>query len=195
MVDESQDRASETGIENPVTEPVVAPLTLKKSNKNLWILASIVMGVLCCCSILCLVIVGTGMGKVMVERSPVEAVLDTFMKNMEAKDVESVYDLFSPRAQRQMPVADLEKLIQGNNYQIFEGYEHLTVEQLNLTAAVNTNPDMPQGTVANVVASISYRDGFTGRLTAVLEKVDGKWRFYNFNVTVPPDKFQPRDDA
>ena len=90
-----------------------------------------------------------------------------------------------------MPITDLEKLTQGNNYVIFEGYESLTVQNLNLAASANTNSDLPQGTVANVTGTVSYEDGFTGKLTAVLEKVDGEWKLFNFFVTVPPDKFQP----
>jgi len=190
MTDESQELTLEPKVENLVIEPNVVPPPPKKSNKNLWIIAGIV-AVLCLCSILCLALVGTGIGKVMIERAPVEAVLDTFMKNMEAKDVESAYALFSPRSQRQTPINDVEELTQDNNYKVFEGYESLSIQNLNLTAAANTNPDMPQGTVANVTAIVSYTDGFTGNLTAVLEKVDGEWRIYNFHVNVPPDKFQP----
>jgi hypothetical protein len=191
MNDETQRPASEPKVEKTVIEPNVVPPTPKKSNKNLWIMAGIVVAILCLCSILCVALVATGVGKVMVERAPVEATLDTLMKNMEAKDVESAFALFSPRAQRQMSITDLEKLTEGNNYKVFEGYESISIQNLNLTAAANTNPDMPQGSVANVTAKVSYADGFTGDLTAVLEKVDGKWRLFNFHVNVPPDKFQP----
>jgi hypothetical protein len=190
MNDELQQHTSEQKVDNPVIEPNVIPPTSKKSNKNFWIIAGAVIVVLCLCSILCVALVGTGVGKVMVERAPVEATLDMLMKNMEAKDVESAYALFSPRVQRKMPITDIEKLTQGNNYKVFEGYESLSIQNFNLTAAANTNPDMPQGTVANITAVVSYSDGFTGNLTAVLEKVDGEWRIYNFHVNVPPDKFQ-----
>jgi hypothetical protein len=143
------------------------------------------------CSFLCIALIATGVGKILVEQAPVELILDTFMKDMEAKDVESAYTLFSPRSQRQTPITEVEKLIEGNNYAIFEGYQSLTVQNLNLTAAANTNPDMPQGTVANVTGTVSYEGGFTGTFNAVLEKVDGEWKLFNINITVPPDKFAP----
>jgi hypothetical protein len=127
---------------------------------------------------------------VVVEQAPVEATLDTLMKNMEAKDVESAFALFSPRAQRQMSITDLEELTEGNNYRLFEGYESISLQNIELLAAVDTNPDMPQGTIANVTAILFYADGLTGDLTAVLEKVDGKWRLFSFSVNVPSDKFQ-----
>ena len=191
MTDESQDLVQEPNAENPVIESNVVPLALKKSNKNLWIIVGIVVAVICICSIICLALFGTSFVKVMVERAPVEAVLDTFMKNMEAKDVESAYALFSSRVQRQISQADLKEMIEGNNYVLFEGYQSLSVQNLNLSAAVNTNPDQPQGTVANVNGEISYSGGFTGSFDAVLEKVDGNWMLYFINVTVPPNKIQP----
>src|SRR6266542_1941078 len=132
MNDETQQPISEPKVEKPVIEPNVVPPTPKKSNKNLWIIAGIVIAVLCLCSIVCVALVATGVGKVMVERAPVEATLDTLMKNMEAKDVESAFALFSPRAQRQMSITDLEKLTEGNNYKVFEGYESITIQNLNL---------------------------------------------------------------
>ena len=190
MNDELQQSTSEPNVDNPGIEPNVIPSTPKKSNRNLWIIAGTVLVVLCFCSILCVALVGMGVGKVMIERAPVEATLDMLMKNMEAKDVESAYAMFSPRVQRKMPITDIEKLTRGNNYKVFEGYESLSIQNSNLSAAANTNPDMPQGSVARITAVVSYSDGFTGNLTAVLEKVDGEWRIHNFHVNVPPDKFQ-----
>ncbi len=191
MNDEIQQPVSEQNAEKPKIEQRVVTPSPKKSNKNFWIIAGIGVTVLCLCSFLCVALVGTGVGKVMIERSPVEATLDTLLKNMAAKDVESTFALFSPRAQRQMVITDLEELTEGNNYKVFEGYESISIQNLKLNVAANTNPDMPQGTVANVTAIVSYTDGFTGNLTAVLEKVDDEWKIFNFNIVVPPDKFQP----
>jgi hypothetical protein len=193
MADEAQDLIQEQKIEHPVIEPMAVAPTPKKPNKNLWIVLGIVTALICICScaILCVALGAAGVGQVMVETVPVTAVLDSFMKDMEAKDVESAYALFSPRSQRQTPITDLETMDQGNNYVLFEGYKSLSIQNLNLTATVNTNPDLPQGTVAKVEATVTYQDGFTGRITAVLEKVDGTWKIFNINVTVPPDKFQP----
>jgi hypothetical protein len=129
--------------------------------------------------------------KVAVERAPIEAVLDAYMKSMAAKDIEGAYALFSPRAQRQFASSDLQELTEGNNYYVFKGYLSLEIQNLNLNAAVNVNPDVPQGTVATITATVSYEDGFTGSMNAVLEKVDGAWMLHGINVTVPPDKFQP----
>jgi hypothetical protein len=190
MTDESQELAPEPKVENPVIESNVVPPAPKKSNKNLWVIAGIVIGVLCLCSILCLVLVGTGVGKVIVERAPVNAVLDAFMKDMAAKDVESAYALFSPQAQRQIPISKVKEMIEGNNYILFEGYQSLSLGNLNLSAAANTNPDAPQGTLAKVTGTILYEGDIQGRFDSILEKVNGKWMLDQINVTVPPDKIK-----
>ncbi len=183
--------------ESPVSEFVSSPPPPRenyyskplefKENKNRWTIVVVVIAVICICSVICLALAGASM----VERVPVESVLDAFMKDMVAKDIESAYALFSPRAQRQIPIDEVQKLIDGNNYILFEGYQNLSVQSLNFAASVNTNPDLPQGAVANVNGFIEYSDSFTGNFTATLEKVDGKWMIDSINITVPPDKFQP----
>lgn len=191
MNDEIQQPVSEPKKENPEIEVIFESLAPKKSNKDLWILAGTVVAVLCLFSFVATV--GNGFRELKVERAPLEATLDTLMKYMEAKDVESAFALFSWRAQRQMSITDLEELTEGNNYVEFEGYESISLQNLNLTVGANFfNPDIPQGTVADVTAIVSYTDGFTGNLTAVLEKVYDVWKVYSFGVVVPPDKFLPK---
>jgi hypothetical protein len=124
----------------------------------------------------------------MVEKAPVESVLDLYMKAMDAKDAKGAYALLSPRAQRQIPLSKVEDLLKGNNYVIFEGYQSLLVGNFNVSAVANTNPNVPQGTVANVTGTIKFEGGFQGTFTGVLEKVDGKWQIDSMYVVVPPSK-------
>jgi hypothetical protein len=186
----------------PVLEPVSAqpapdaiPVPPKKSKKTLWIILVTVLAVICLCGGVIIALVSTGLYTTFKERAPVEAVMNTLMTDMAARDVESAYALFSPRAKRQVTQADLEKLLVGNNYVIFEGYESLSVQNINLTAAANTDPEMAQGIIATATGSITYADGFTGSFKAVLEKVDGTWMFHSFNVTVPPDKLRNNNNT
>jgi hypothetical protein len=113
---------------------------------------------------------------------------------MVAKDFESSYALFSPRMKRQIPIAKIQAMIEGNNYVLFEGYKSLSVEQLNINAVANTNPDLPQGTVAKVTGKIIYEGGIEGSFNATLEKVDGKWKLDGMYITVPPNKFNPSSE-
>jgi len=161
-----------------MTEDLQQP---RKSHRKLWLVVGIVIGVI----VICGGIFALMAGKVAVEKAPIESVLDSFMKCMVAKDVESAYALFSRSAQRQFPISDLQKLIEGNNYALFEGYQSLSVQGIEVTVSTNS------GTVATVSGTTRYDDGFQGTFNGDLEKVNGKWRLVGIHITVPPDKFQP----
>lgn len=172
-----------------VSKPTPPPQS-QKTNKNIWILVGVAIAVICLCSIACVAVFGTSMFKVYQEKEPVETVLDTYMRYMANKDAESAYTLFSPRAQRQIPISEVEKLLEGNNYFLFEGYQSLSVSNLNISATVNTNPDVPQGTVAKVSGIIIFEGDIQGSFNGVLEKVDGVWMIDGIYITVPPDKIK-----
>ncbi len=110
---------------------------------------------------------------------------------MASKDIDGAYALFSPRAQRQATISDLQKISSGNNYIVFEGYQYISVAQIKVGSSVNTNPNAAQGTVATVSGTTSYAGGFQGTFNATLEKVNGNWMIYSIYTTVPPDKLQP----
>jgi len=196
MNDELQEPVQEPIVEsepkpdNPVIEPNITSSTPKKSNKNLWLIAGIVIAVICICSILCVAIVGVGGFKVYTEKAPIESVLDSYMRYMANKDADSAYALFSPRAQRQVPILKIQEMLKGNNYFLFEGYQSLSVSNLNISAVANTNPDTPQGTVAKVTGTIIFDGNIQGSFNGVLEKVDGKWMIDGMYVSVPPDKIK-----
>lgn len=135
---------------------------------------------------------GTAFITVLREREPVSNVIDSFMTSMVEKDTESAYALFSTRAQRQIKISELDKMLEGNNYYLFDGYRSIEIGNLNVSKSFNTNQDMPQGTVATVDGTISYSNGFQGRFEAVLEKEGDVWPLHSINVTVPPDKFKPQ---
>ncbi len=183
--------------QQPISDPSMTdgsvPPQPAKSRKLIWIIAVLAAGIVCLGSVICFATVGYGFVQVAQEKAPVESVLDSFMQLMVDKDSESAYALFSPRAQRQMPISKIQELLEGNNYVIFDGYQSLSVQTINIRAVTNTNPDVPQGVVAEVTGVVSYDGDFQGKLTGTLEKVDGEWRLDFFNVTVPPSKFGGSD--
>jgi len=192
MTDASQPNfpTSQTEIPPAVPESITPPP--KKSHKKVWIIVGVVLGLLGVCAIiifLCIAVIGIGAGKVLTEKAPVESVLDAYMKFMAAKDIENAYALFSPRARRQIPISQLQDMIEGNNYYVFEGYQSLSVVNIKLSTMVNADPDVPQGTVANVSGTITYAGSFNGTFTGTLEKVDGAWQIDGIYVAVPPNKF------
>lgn len=156
-----------------------------KSHKNWWILLGVIIGVL--------ILAGIGYGLIMGylkgEVKPISIVVDSFIKEIVAKDIEDAYELFSPRVQRQMPITTLEN--QANMmYLLVEGYESITIQNIKVSAKVDPNQDMPQGTVGEVSGIVTYEDGLTGTFTAVLEKVEGKWKLHGINIQAPPEKLQ-----
>jgi hypothetical protein len=190
MTDTSQQVPSQQ--ENPATplpSPSVSPQP-QTSKKNTWIIVGVVIGILCICSIVCVAVFGASMFKVYTEREPVGSVLDAYMRHMENKDAESAYALFSPRAQRQIPISEVQEMLEGNNYFLFEGYQSLEVGNLNISATANTNPDVPQGTVATVTGVITFEGDIQGTFNGVLEKVDNQWMIDSMYVTVPPNKIK-----
>ena len=192
MTDDLQQTPSQQEVQSTPQEAAPLPSEPQKSNKNIWIIVGVGVAIaaFCLCSIGCVTLFGTSMYKIYTEKAPVESVLDSYMRHMANKDAESAYTLFSPRAQRQIPISDIEEMLEGNNYFLFEGYQSLSVTNLNISASANTNPDLPQGTVANVTGTIMFEGDIQGNFNGVLEKVDGKWMIDGMYVTVPPNKIK-----
>jgi hypothetical protein len=142
---------------------------------------------------LCVGISGASFGALVVktytEGPMVESVIDEYMGLMAGKDASQAYRLLSTRAKRNVSLADNEKLVEGNNYTLFDGYQGVTITSFTLNATVDSDPDMPQGQVAEVEGEIYYSDGYTGTFTAVLEKDGDEWRLFSINISVPPDRF------
>lgn len=166
------------------------PASPQKSSKKTWIIVGGIVIVVGLCLVACFAIFGTGMYKVYTEKAPIESVLDSYMRYMADKDAEGAYALFAPRAQRQIPISDVQEMLEGNNYVLFEGYQSLSVSSLNISAVTNSNPDVPQGTVAKVAGSITYEGEIQGTFNAVLEKVGEAWRVDSLHVSVPPSKIE-----
>jgi hypothetical protein len=190
MTDELQPESSQQG--NAPEAQVSVPLSAQppKSNKKLWMIVTIVVIALCLCLVAFVALFGTSLYKVSKEKSPVESVLDDYMEYMVNKDAESAYALFSPRIQRQFPISKIQDLLDGNNYILFEGYQNLSVSNLNISKMANTNPDAPQGTVAKVTGAINFEGGIQGSFNGTLEKVDGVWMIDGIFITVPPEKIK-----
>lgn len=172
---------------------MVRPTPARPNRSKGWILAAVGLGVIAlacvCVSAVVLTVGGTGL-KIATDKPKIEAVLDGFMSAMAEGDTQAAFDLFAPRAQGQMTVSDLDAMLEGNNAALFSGYRSVTVDSFNLTAAANTNPNVPQGTVAQIVGTLTYAGGIQGRIEATLEEDQGKWGLFFVNVTVPPEKIQ-----
>ena len=166
----------------------------KKRSRSLLIIAGSALLVLCIC-----VVVWLGYS-VLARESPIRlwlidqpgvmAVADEFMREMDEKDAEAAYALFSSHARQYVALSDIERYLDDDFYVFFEGYEMLTVTEGGnfevLWDVASDEPQMPQGTVANLVAIVKYEGGSEATLTATFEKEDGEWRLYHLDVTPRP---------
>lgn len=172
--------------------PLSSPSPTKPHRKRFLLIGGLVLGLFSVlCLVICVLTLGTGLLKSATERPKVQQVIDAYMKAMAAQDAARAYALFSTRAQRSTSQADVEKGLAGNNYLVFDGYQGVTITSFNVSVGVNTNPNLPQGTIAKVAGTVSYVNGITGSFTAVLEQEGTEWLLDGINVTVPPDKIRP----
>ena len=158
--------------------------------KKLLIIVGVVVFFCVCIGIL-FSLLGAGIGAITDAKAPIEQVIDTFMQRMEERNLDEAYKLFSERARRQISIDKLGELIEGNNYVLFSDYQRVEVGNVKITEGFNTNPDVPQGTVARVDGTVYYKNNIIGKFTATLEKEGDNWVLDGINITVPPDKFTP----
>lgn len=120
--------------------------------------------------------------------------VDAYMRAMSNKDVPQAYALFSTHLQQVYSLSDVEGLLQGNNYGLFEGYESIEVDTVTVTSGFSTNPAVPM-TVAQVKGTVSYQGGVQGTFEANMELEDGQWRLSKVWIVVPPEKLQGSPEA
>jgi hypothetical protein len=143
------------------------PIPGEKSRRKRVVIGALVVG-LCLFMGLCGVVFGAGILKVTIEKPKVERVIDKFMSAMAAKDADKAYTLLSTHSKKKASLADVEKLLNGNNYLLFDGYQSVTIPNFTLNAAFSSDADMPQGTFAQADGTIAFRGGFKGTVNAVL---------------------------
>ena len=162
----------------------------RNPNRNLLIVGGLVLFI-CIGICMCLALGGNFINNFTNEQESIGTVIDDFMKLMVERDTETAYSLFSRRVQKQIEISELEKMIQGKNYVLFEGYQSVEITNINLSTAVNTDQNLPQGRVATVTGIVHYSGNISGKFDAVLEKEGETWRLHNIYITVPPDKIAP----
>lgn len=186
--------AQETQFPNdlpPQQQPgAVSVAPQQESRRKIVFVLLAAAAVLCIVGAVCVGVFGLGITQVTAQKPAVEKTIDEFMRDMRAREIYKAFALFSTRAQRSVKVEDLSKMSQGNNFVLFDGYQSVTVRNLNVRTVVNADPQSPQGMVAQVDGVVEYDGGIRGRVEAVLEREGEEWRLHFINVTVPPDKLQ-----
>ncbi len=175
----------------PTPVDIPSPATLPRSRRTLLIIISLLSVGICACVGIGAFTIGRGILGISTEQATITPILNEFMQAIVARDADRAYRLFSTRAQRQTPIADIEALTTGPNYVLFDGYQSLKIDSTNISTVANTDPDVPQGLVATVSGSITYTGNVQGSFRGTLEKENGTWRLHAINITVPPSKAVP----
>lgn len=123
-----------------------------------------------------------------------EELVDAYMRSMAEKNVMLAYALLSTRLQQVYSLSDVEGLLQGNSYGLYEAYESTEVEKVIVTTRFSTNPAVPR-TMAQVTGTVNYQGGVQGTIEANMELEDGQWRLSKVWIVVPPEKLQGSPEA
>lgn len=165
----------------------------QKRRRNIFIGVCVMAAVVCFCIGISVVDFGWGtvvgpanLTEIEENWKDVTAVIDQYMREMENENAAAAHALYSSRAQRLVPLSKVEGLLEGNDYVLFEAYEGVMVKALAIKSARHTNPDEPQGTIAEASGAVTYKGGVTGVFTALLEEEGGTWRLHYIDVIVPP---------
>lgn len=178
-------------VQVPVEIPVPTSTTLpKKRLRTPLLVGGGLLAGICLCAALCAIVFGSSLLGVAAQKGDVAKVIDASMQAMSKKNANQAYSLFSKRAQKQVPISKVEEMLQGANFAIYDGYLNIEVASLTIGPQFNTNPDVPQGTVAKVAGTVSYEGGYKGQFQAILQQEGGEWKIDGINVTVSPQKFE-----
>ena len=162
----------------------------RQSRKGLVIIlvSAVILGIVACGGL-----IGTWVYEIVQVRTPAETILNTFMQDMSAREIQQAYNLFSTRAHNTLQLDDLRQALGSGGAAYFSGYRSLEIQQLNILPRFSNNPDTPQGLVAQISGMFSYQYGYTATFRAVLEKEAGEWRLFEFKFIQAPDKPELRE--
>lgn len=116
------------------------------------------------------------------EKSQIEKVIDNFLRVMANKDAASAYTVVYTGEETQITLQDLQSLLKGNNYILFQGYRNISVTDLTLNQVGSVKS-------AEVAGFIGYSNDFVGDFSATMVKENGAWKIQAIRVNVPPGKF------
>lgn len=142
----------------------------------------------------CGTVVGSASHQVSEAQGEAATLIDSYMRAMANRDAAQAHALLSSRAQAVYSIGDVEQLLQGSDYGLYEGYESAEVARVIVTSRLSTNPNVPK-TMAQVTGKINYQGGVTGTFEANMELEDGQWRLSKVWIVVPPEKLQGNPEA
>jgi hypothetical protein len=111
------------------------------------------------------------------ELGEVKATLDGFMNAMAEKDVETADTFLTNTASRKLS-EQLEEMVNGADYGLFEDYEAMKNAGFKMNTVVGKVP----ASTATATYNLEYADGSSGRLSVICEKWYDEWKIASFQI-------------
>jgi len=181
---------------NPFQSPPSAAPP-KRRNSLVWGIGIGCLACMCLCGGPLVLLTGFGVYQAVSQRDDVEQVIDASLADIAAQRPDEALARTSKRAIEHEFITreTLEKLADNP---AFQGYQSARVTNINVSATYNSDPKVPQGTVANVSGTVEYDDGGKGTFQSTLEKENGEWRLFSLRVNrnlARPTAEKSGDDA
>jgi len=183
-----------------IATSMILPARVSQVHHNSGGRPNVVLLTLCVCTVLPLAIASCNFSAnstanaVSEAQSEATGLIGAYIQSMADRDAAQAYALLSVRAKAGYSLSDVEQLLHGNNYRLFEGYESIEVDKVIVTSRFSTNPAVPR-TMAQVTGTVNYQGGVQGTLDANMELEDGQWRLSKVWIVVPPEKLQGSPEA
>lgn len=109
-------------------------------------------------------------------------VIDEYLSAMAQKDAQRAYKVVYVNGNESIALADLEGLVNGNNYFVFKDYREHSFTGFEMTQVGSVK-------YAEISGDVTYETNFVGQFSAVLVKENGVWKIQGIHVFAPAEKF------
>ena len=160
---------------------------LQKNKKWRPSIITILLLSLCCVSFIGFSIYSVNLIKpdTAADKASIQKLVDQFLRDLSARDVQKAYDLFSTEAKKNTPRTKLENLIAENYSVLFSGYQKSEITSIEINSGLDLSRNALENRVAKVAGILSYEGGSTGKFDAYFDREDNSWRIYTINLNVP----------
>lgn len=112
----------------------------------------------------------------------IEVLVQDFLTAMSSKDTDAAYEMMSTEGDAQTQRSNIDTLLQGKNYVVFEGFREISLKDINIS-------QYGAYKYAEVSGDVFYDGGFVGDFSGKLVKEGEGWRIQWLTVNAPVEKF------
>lgn len=167
-------------VQTQSVEEVVKEIERKRKNKRIIIGVIVIFLLIICAGC---VIVGNLVRNLDFSFDSDSPTVEEFIQSMSDKDVDHAYGMLSTSGQATYSRADMNAMVDGIDFVLFEGFQDITITNFKSYSGTN-------GTYQQVQGMVNYQNQWQGEFYFILDKEDGEWKVSSFEITVPPGKVE-----